>query len=207
MRLLNRFCALCAGDDDDAAVDAADEQLIAQLVSEAEDVAEDVAEDAAEDAADATAAAPAAPATPAELAELRRLAPAVRALLPSPPPSGEPVWIFKPDFRARGEGACCQAAPPSCCRVLLTDRLRAGISISTRLTPMLRSLHGAAAEDAAKSVVQHYITRPLLLHDRKFDIRQWVLITSVRPLAAHMFGECYLRFCSEVYTHRDYHDR
>lgn len=52
-----------------------------------------------------------------------------------------------------------------------------------------------------KCVVQKYIERPLLVRDgRKFDIRQWVLVTSVNPLLVYAFSEFYLRLSSTEYT-------
>lgn len=48
-------------------------------------------------------------------------------------------------------------------------------------------------------VVQRYLTRPLLVHGRKFDIRQWLLVSHVQPLRVFAFGEPYLRFCAAPY--------
>jgi len=47
-------------------------------------------------------------------------------------------------------------------------------------------------------VIQKYIERPLLIHDRKFDIRVWVLITQEMKL--YFFKEGYIRTSCEKYT-------
>ena len=38
---------------------------------------------------------------------------------------------------------------------------------------------------------------------RKFDIRQWVLVTSSAPMTAWFYQDCYLRFCAEDYSLSD----
>jgi len=49
-------------------------------------------------------------------------------------------------------------------------------------------------------IVQKYIENPLIVCKRKFDIRQWVLISSFNPLKVWIFHEMYLRFSAEEYS-------
>ena len=49
-------------------------------------------------------------------------------------------------------------------------------------------------------VAQRYITNPFLaLSGHKFDIRVWVLVSSIEPLRVAFFPEFYLRLCSEKF--------
>jgi hypothetical protein len=57
-----------------------------------------------------------------------------------------------------------------------------------------------------RCVVQKYIEHPMLVSPRyatsrvKFDIRQWVLVTSVNPLVIYGFSECYARLASDAFS-------
>ena len=42
--------------------------------------------------------------------------------------------------------------------------------------------------------------RPLVLERRKFDIRQWVVVTGWQPLEVWFYKRCYVRFCAEDYS-------
>lgn len=78
------------------------------------------------------------------------------------------VWIVKPGLNARGSGVKCMQG--------LESILECGLHLQAR-------------------VVQKYIERPLLINNSKFDIRQWVLVTSFEPLTVYFFNNCYLRLC------------
>jgi len=51
--------------------------------------------------------------------------------------------------------------------------------------------------------MQKYIERPLTVHRRKFDIRQWILVSSWNPLTAWFYQDCYLRFAADQYDTTD----
>lgn len=49
-------------------------------------------------------------------------------------------------------------------------------------------------------VVQKYIENPMIICNKKFDIRQWVLVSCSDPLIIWVYKQCYLRFSIENYT-------
>jgi tubulin monoglycylase TTLL3/8 len=49
-------------------------------------------------------------------------------------------------------------------------------------------------------LIQRYLEHPLIILNRKFDIRQWILVTSFDPLQAWIFDGCYFRFSGEDFT-------
>ncbi|OCT65343.1 hypothetical protein XELAEV_180415821mg, partial [Xenopus laevis] len=58
------------------------------------------------------------------------------------------------------------------------------------------------------SVVQEYITKPLLIDKLKFDIRLYVLLKSIEPLEIYIAKDGLSRFCTEAYqepNHKNLH--
>jgi len=85
------------------------------------------------------------------------------------------MWILKPAMLSRGRG----------------------IRIFNSLKEIIRY------SKTTSCVVQKYIENPMLVKGRKFDIRQWVLVTSFCPLTIWFYKECYIRFGGEDYKIED----
>jgi len=125
--------------------------------------------------------------TPNELLiyKLYKLKELIKKFLPQNYMDGtENIWIIKPSGNARGSG------------IFLTDSLEEAID--------------SGAKNQAR-IIQKYIERPLIIKDsiypnlnnKKFDIRQWVLVSSMNPLVIYMFSSSYIRLCSQRFELKD----
>ncbi|KAL0230549.1 hypothetical protein PCE1_004108 [Barthelona sp. PCE] len=85
--------------------------------------------------------------------------------------NGDNLWILKPGKLSRGRG----------------------IEVVGDMN-FLTSLRNNSS-----FLLQQYCEEPLLLQNKKFDIRQWVLVTSINPLQIFFFDGCYFRLCSTNY--------
>ncbi|XP_072936843.1 tubulin glycylase 3A-like isoform X2 [Epargyreus clarus] len=90
------------------------------------------------------------------------------------------IWIIKPAHCSRGRGI----------------RMASKLGVITNLLNKANS----------KYVIQKYIEEPLLIYETKFDIRQYYLVTSTYPLIIWMYRDCYLKFSSQRYNLKNYHE-
>jgi len=91
------------------------------------------------------------------------------------------LWIIKPAGKSRGRGI----------------QVKGSLVEILAFVTDTRGLNGHSTE---RWIVQKYIEDPLLIQGRKFDIRQWVLVSDWNPLTVWMYDQCYLRFALAKYT-------
>eukprot|EP00929_Paragymnodinium_shiwhaense_P091139 TRINITY_DN51181_c0_g1_i1.p1 TRINITY_DN51181_c0_g1~~TRINITY_DN51181_c0_g1_i1.p1 ORF type:complete len:1217 (+),score=198.04 TRINITY_DN51181_c0_g1_i1:163-3813(+) len=84
-------------------------------------------------------------------------------------------WIIKPSGKSRGRG----------------------IQLSAHLERIQE--FARLANPRSGFVVQKYMENPLIINKKKFDIRQWVLVTRFEPLTAWFWTRPYVRFSLQDY--------
>eukprot|EP00698_Gefionella_okellyi_P011195 TRINITY_DN2943_c0_g1_i1.p1 TRINITY_DN2943_c0_g1~~TRINITY_DN2943_c0_g1_i1.p1 ORF type:complete len:385 (+),score=55.38 TRINITY_DN2943_c0_g1_i1:2091-3245(+) len=95
------------------------------------------------------------------------------------------MWVVKPARAARG----------------------VGIEVYDSKQAILAHTQANNASVCGDFIVQKYIERPMLIDGKKFDIRQFVLVTSLQPLRAYVYSDFYLRFCTVPYSDQDVSNR
>lgn len=93
------------------------------------------------------------------------------------------TWILKPCGKSKGEG------------IFLINKL-SSLKIWSRKTKKCIQNN---LTNQNMYVISRYINNPLLIGEKKFDLRIYVLVTSFRPLKAYMFRNGFCRFCSVKY--------
>ncbi|XP_069603486.1 tubulin polyglutamylase TTLL11 isoform X2 [Ranitomeya imitator] len=97
-------------------------------------------------------------------------------------PSWKPIFIVKPDGGCQGDGIYLIKDP---CEV-----------------------RGVGGLQSRPAVVQEYVRKPLLVDKLKFDMRLYVVLTSLEPLEIYISHDGLSRFCTEPYqqpTHKNLH--
>jgi hypothetical protein len=122
------------------------------------------------------------------------------------------TWIKKPACESRGRGI--QVFRGGDAAVVLRAELDAaacgrGPKHATAAAAVQRAAVQRAAvqradvdrplQASAATVVQRYIERPFLIGGKKFDLRVYVLITSVDPLRAYRFSDGIVKFCTHPF--------
>ena len=67
----------------------------------------------------------------------------------------------------------------------------------------LRTIDLPSKFSTAPYCVQRYLRNPLLINKTKFDLRLYVLLTSIDPIRLYLYDEGLVRFASEQYSEDD----
>ena len=94
------------------------------------------------------------------------------------------TWIMKPTARAQGQG------------IFLVNKIK-------QLQKWANNSKLPLNQQFMKEpyVISRYIDRPLLIGNKKFDLRIYVLVTSYRPLKVWLSSQGFARFCNEKYSY------
>jgi len=97
------------------------------------------------------------------------------------------TWIAKPTGKAQGRG------------IFLVSKLNQ-LKRWSNAAPKDKSTAGQALPFREPYIISRYISDPLLVGGKKFDMRLYVLVTSYRPLKVYLYRGGFCRFCVEQYS-------
>ena len=84
--------------------------------------------------------------------------------------------------------------------IFLFERLSQISDWKTDHASRFRSEDPKDKDAAEKYIVQRYLSDPLLIGGKKFDLRIYVLVTNYQPLTCYMYREGFARFSSTRFT-------
>jgi len=111
-----------------------------------------------------------------------------------------PLWISKPAASSRGRGIRIMSKMSEIQQFLGQEYSRTSKDTDPLPEPEISPTALAQQpRNRFKSVVSRYISNPLLIAGRKFDLRIYVLVTCADPLVFYVYSEGIVRFCTEQY--------
>lgn len=93
-------------------------------------------------------------------------------------------WIFKPASKSQGKGISLITKP----------------SQAKNVPNMMSEFKTQSGCYNETFIVSKYLDNPLLLAEKKFDLRLYVCVTNYRPLKVYKYLEGFCRLCFENYT-------
>ncbi len=127
--------------------------------------------------------------------------------------AGQNIWILKPTGFNRGRGVSVfetvdrlktllrfysEGVVENGAAELTAANSQSPTSVSAPATTMSNLNNLPSIIKSRAFVIQKYVERPLLIRDRKFDIRVWALVTQEMKL--YFFKEGYIRTSCETYS-------
>jgi hypothetical protein len=100
-------------------------------------------------------------------------------------------WIFPREYAAAA--AYAQTHPKS---QFIVKPLSMGGGMGISVVDGERGLHKVRRQT---HIVQNYLHNPMLIKGKKWDLRTYVLVTSVLPLRAYVYNRGLVRFASQAY--------
>lgn len=84
-----------------------------------------------------------------------------------------------------------------------------GIQVANSLGEIRNIIQQLSSKNGNRtSIVQKYLDKPLLIHNRKFDIRGYAMLTSINgKLKGYMYRDCYFRTSSKQFDLTNLHSR